>query len=185
DPLVFSPDTTDHQNLLHAYEIFDLPLVADLAVLSACHSGEGPWENGEGYMSLSRAFRYAGCPNIVMSLWQAEDAASQQIMREFYAHLSQGMAKHEALRQAKLNYLAHGHLTHPFFWAGYVMVGDAQALPQTFAWEQWALGLGMLLLGILLVLGIRNRRLTGRRSRTSFHPSGKNPTGVSWISSRG
>jgi hypothetical protein len=66
-------------------------------------------------MSLARAFKYAGCANILMSLWQADDQATAQIMRGFYQHLKQGLGKDEAIRRAKLDYLADRQPQSPVF----------------------------------------------------------------------
>ncbi len=67
-----------------------MEIPADLAVLSACETGYGKLEWGEGIMSLARAFAYAGCPSIVMSHWLVDDKASAQLMDHFYRYLSEG-----------------------------------------------------------------------------------------------
>ena len=105
--LVFSQDQDSlEDDFLYAYELYNMQLNAELAVLSACQTGIGKIQRGEGIMSLARAFMYAGCPNIAMSLWQADDEATAEIMTAFMAYLKDGMGKAEALRRAKLNYLA-------------------------------------------------------------------------------
>ncbi len=115
---------------LNAYEIYQLSLDAELAVLSACNTGIGKINKGEGVMSLSRAFMYAGCPNIVMSLWQAQDQATGQIMYTFFENLKKGLPKHEALQEAKLHFLASAdpYKAHPANWATFVLLGDHQPL---------------------------------------------------------
>ena len=77
-------------------------------------------------MSLARAFAYAGSPSIVMSHWPANDQAASTLMQQFYQYLADGQAKDEALRQAKLDYLqnAPGATAHPFYWGGFVLLGD-------------------------------------------------------------
>lgn len=114
---------------LYTEEIYQLPLQADLVVLSGCNTGIGKWQRGEGLMSLARAFAYAGCPNLLTSLWQVDDAATRLLMERFYQHLSEGKGKAAALRQAKLDYLASGHLSHPSFWSGFVLIGDDDPVP--------------------------------------------------------
>ncbi|MBK7938114.1 MAG: CHAT domain-containing protein [Lewinellaceae bacterium] len=116
---------------LHAYEIYILRLKADLVILSACNTGHGQLAKGEGVMSLARAFKYAGCANILMSLWQADDRATAQIMQGFYQHLKQGMGKDEAIRRAKLDYLATDTRNHPFFWGAFVLIGDDTPVPMS------------------------------------------------------
>ncbi|MEZ4688498.1 MAG: CHAT domain-containing protein [Bacteroidia bacterium] len=109
---------------LYAYEIYNLPLQAELLVLSACQTGYGKQRDGEGVMSLAHAFHYAGCPNIVTSLWQADDQSTARLMELFYLELKSGKPKDKALQQARLNYLAEGNQSHPFYWGAFVLVGD-------------------------------------------------------------
>ncbi|MEZ4775131.1 MAG: CHAT domain-containing protein [Bacteroidia bacterium] len=133
--LVFSEDDFSlDDGFLYTYEIYNLDLQADLAVLSACNSGYGELRKGEGIMSLARAFRFAGCANVLMSLWLAEDAATENIMKTFYQCLDIGDGKSDALRKAKLNYLSESAGNHPAFWAGFLMVGDNLPVKKKFPW---------------------------------------------------
>lgn len=116
-----------HDGILTASELHNLQLNADLAVLSACNTGFGTIKKGEGIMSLSRAFRYAGVPSTVMSLWKVPDDATSKIMTSFYQFLKDGDSKDSALRRAKLAYLDQTitpEQKHPFYWAGFVAAGD-------------------------------------------------------------
>lgn len=146
DSLLLSIEEKD--GFLHAYEIYNLPIRADLAVLSACETGSGQVKGSEGVMSLARAFRYAGCPSIVMSLWKAEDNATRDLMVLFYENLKDGMGKDEALQKAKLKFLETSDKQHPHFWANFVLIGDD--LPVTPDNPKWPL----ILLGVVLVLVI-------------------------------
>ena len=130
--LVFSkPDQkfTD-DGYLNAYEIYNMKLNARLAVLSACETGSGKLQQGEGVMSMARGFIYAGCPSIVMTLWQVEDKSGVKIMEDFYHYLSKGKRKDVALRMAKLNHLNNSDplTAHPHFWLGYVNIGNPEPL---------------------------------------------------------
>jgi CHAT domain-containing protein/tetratricopeptide (TPR) repeat protein len=130
--LVFSkPDqkSTD-DGFLNAYEIYNMKLNARLAVLSACETGSGKLQRGEGVMSMARGFIYAGCPSIVMTLWQVEDKSGVKIMADFYKYLSKGKRKDVALRMAKLNHLNNSDplTAHPHFWLGYVNIGNPEPL---------------------------------------------------------
>ena len=118
----------ENDNYLYAYEIYNLNLAADMAVLSACNTGSGQSVKGEGIMSLARAFKYAGCPNVVMSLWVADDATTAKVMEEFYQNLKNGMGKADALRKAKLSFINSRSLTHPFLWGSFVLVGDNETV---------------------------------------------------------
>lgn len=162
--LVFSEDADSTEDgFLKAWEIYNMQLNADLAVLSACNTGRGKMVRGEGLMSLARAFRFAGCPNIVTSLWQAEDASTSWIMQQFYDHLATGMGKDAALRQAKIDYIDSHETTHPFFWSAFVLIGnDAPVeLSGTSNNWLWLLASGGALL--LIVMGLRKVR-RGRAS---------------------
>jgi CHAT domain-containing protein/Tfp pilus assembly protein PilF len=114
-----NPPTED--GLLAAYEIFNLKLKADLVVLSACETGLGKEVKGEGLMSLTRAFMYAGTPSVVVSLWNVNDQSAADLMIRFYRHLQAGKTKSEALRQAQLETIRDNGF--PFFWAPFVLVG--------------------------------------------------------------
>jgi len=124
----------ENDGFLHAYEIYNLKMNAEMAVLSACNTGRGHLAKGEGVISLARAFKYAGCPNVLMSLWQADDQATAQIMQDFYKNLKQGMGKDEAIRQAKLTYLGANSRNHPFFWGAFVLIGDDAPVKQPTQW---------------------------------------------------
>lgn len=127
--LVFSKDGSgvdpDGDGYLHAYEIYEMDLRAQLAVLTACETGAGS-ADAEGVRSLGYSFAYAGCPSLVTSLWSIDEKMSSEIIARFYQYLADGMPKHQALRQAKLDHLAiaSDELALPYYWAGLVLVGD-------------------------------------------------------------
>ena len=126
--LIFTENNDDEDDVLRAYELQSMQLNAQLAVLSACNTGSGKLEKGEGIMSLGRGFRRAGVPNILMSLWQVDDESTRQIMGSFYQHLKAGRPTDEALRQAKLDYLQTGRKSFPFYWSAFVLMGDNEGL---------------------------------------------------------
>lgn len=160
--LLFSSekDTLEDGNL-HAYELFNLDLSANMAVLSACNTGFGKVHKGEGVQSLGRAFAYAGCPSIVMSLWPAPDEATSEIMKVFYAELAKGSSKDAALRTAKLAFLENqpDFLLHPFYWAGFIVQGNTDPIFRrpmgTMTWI--LLGLGSVL-SFLLIRKVLSRQ---------------------------
>lgn len=143
---------------LHAYEIYPRDLKAELTVLSACETGLGKWKHGEGMMSLARAFKYAGCSNIVMSLWQADDQASSEVIAQFFTYLKQGYPKDEALRLAKLKFLEQGNgKQFPHYWATFVLVGDDEGVQfrqsplRGNTWKILLAGLLILALGLWML----------------------------------
>ncbi|BDS14067.1 CHAT domain-containing protein [Aureispira anguillae] len=131
--LAFSENlATEEDNFLHAYEISQLDLNAQLVVLSACETGVGKFEQGEGVLSLARSFMYAGVPSLVVSLWQVHDFSTALLMQDFYANLMTEMNKAEALRQAKMTYMDHakGITAHPAFWSAFIPIGDSSPIVQ-------------------------------------------------------
>ena len=150
--LVFAAekDTTEDR-FLYAYELYNMQLKAEMAVLSACETGGGQLQQGEGVMSLSRAFKYAGVPNIVMSFWKADDFYTKNIMTQFYQYLKTGTNKNKALQQAKIAQIASAkdnkEAAHPFYWANFVLVGNEKSMQ--FRQPQ---GLGWLVSGMLLLM---------------------------------
>jgi CHAT domain-containing protein len=120
---------------LKTYQLYNMQLNARLAILSACNTGMGHIQKGEGIISLSRAFRYAGCPAIIMSLWTANDESVARITGGFLDYISKKEDKDKALQQAKLDYLhqADPLMAHPYFWAGLTLIGDTAPLQFTTA----------------------------------------------------
>ncbi len=129
--LVFalSNDSTE-DGLLNTYEIFNMSLHARMAVLSSCGSGEGILMKGEGVVSLARGFAYAGCPSLLMTLWEVEDRAGTDLMVDFYKKLRKGYSKDVALQKAKLDFLTKSDQlqAHPFYWSSYICIGDQSAI---------------------------------------------------------
>jgi len=146
-------------NFLEAHEISNLQLHNDLVVLSACETGYGKFEQGEGIMSLARSFMYAGVPSLVVSLWQVSDNSTAIIMEEFYQNLANGDNKDEALRQAKLSYIDNieGLGSHPAFWSPFIQLGDTSPIVLKNGGFRWYIGLGIGLL-FLLAVGVFRRR---------------------------
>lgn len=121
-----------YDSRLYMPEIYTLDLdQTKMIVISACEAGGGKLMKGEGLISLSRAFAFAGCPSIITSLWKADDEFTAALMISLYRNLKKGYSKDEALRHAKLEYLhsEQGHgLKSPAVWANFVCIGDAGAL---------------------------------------------------------
>ncbi|MES1243460.1 MAG: CHAT domain-containing protein [Acidobacteriota bacterium] len=110
---------------LRSYEISDLDLGADLAVLSACQTGLGSDIRGEGLVGLTRSFVSAGVPRLVVSLWSVSDRGTAELMRRFYkALLVHGLAPPTALRCAQISMLKNERLSDPYYWAAFVFQGE-------------------------------------------------------------
>ncbi|MBS1546166.1 MAG: CHAT domain-containing protein [Bacteroidetes bacterium] len=155
----------DGDGYLHAYELYALDLNAQLAVIAACETGNGKVDPGEGVRSLGAGFAYAGCPSLVAALWSIDEKTSAAILESFFNHLSDGMPKHLALRQAKLDFLADAHdeAELPYYWAGLVLTGDVRPVVQSGTpWWWWGLGGAALLILVVVLVRARSRRGTSR-----------------------
>ncbi len=110
---------------LYVREIYNLSLNADLVTLSACQTGLGELRRGEGIIGLTRAFTYAGAKSIVNSLWSVDDNRTMMLMVDFYRRLKNGERKDAALSAAKRAFVESKDVhAHPFFWAGFIGIGD-------------------------------------------------------------
>jgi CHAT domain-containing protein len=122
-------DTHGDDGILTSLEVSALSLTGtELVVLSACQSGVGEIENGEGVLGLRRSFQQAGARTVVMSLFDVPDASTATLMSRFYESWLAGMSKSAALREASLSILREnrksGRGTHPLFWGGFILAGD-------------------------------------------------------------
>jgi CHAT domain-containing protein len=123
---VLAPGGPDQgeDGLLEAWEILDLKLDADLVVLSACQTAQGGIGDGEGLIGLTWAFLAAGSRSVVASQWPVDSAASRAFMVRFHQRLLRGESKSEALQGAARDLAAQPFYRHPFYWAGFILVGD-------------------------------------------------------------
>ncbi len=151
----FSSDSLQN-NLLYNHELYQLRLNADMVVLSACETGIGELQRGEGIISLARGFSYAGAKSIITTLWSVNDKSSQILMKYFYEYIDAGYAKDQALRQAKLDYLQKNKIDGiaPYYWAGVVPFGDMTAIElKEENGYGWWITLGIFVLFGLFFLG--------------------------------
>lgn len=158
--LVFHPNNHNpaDSNFVYAWQIRQMNLPVELAVLGFCDSGNGKINPGEGLFSLSRDFALAGCKNMVVSTWPLSDEPAAYITDKFYDYLLKGYGKADALLQAKKDYLAedaHRLSRHPYYWAGLSLLGDNTPMrldkpgPRKWLWGglilSLSLGLGLIL----------------------------------------
>jgi CHAT domain-containing protein/uncharacterized protein HemY len=122
--IALAPSAQD-DGFLTASEILDLKLNAELVVLSACNTGAGEI-TGDGVIGLSRSLIAAGVPSVVVSLWYVPDAATTDLMIEFYRILQENPDKAQALRGAMLTTMKQH--SDPFAWAGFTLIGEAEQL---------------------------------------------------------
>jgi CHAT domain-containing protein len=125
--VLLSDPIHDEDGFLEASEIVQLPLHAELVVLSACNTAVGPLEGQEGVATLSRAFLLAGARTVVSTLWSVEDESTLYLMKSFYAELNRGRGSADALAIAKRNMLKNfGTNALPYYWAGFTLEGVSE-----------------------------------------------------------
>ena len=121
----FDERGAERNGFLRLHDIYNLRLDADVAVLSACETALGRDIRGEGLVGLTQGFMYAGARSVVASLWQVPDRAAAELMTRFYRHLLQGdQLPAAALRRAQAELAAERRFADPYFWSGFVLIGD-------------------------------------------------------------
>lgn len=141
-------DTLENE-LLYVKDIYNLQLQSEMVTLSACQTGIGENRKGEGIISLSRGFSFAGTGNINTSLWNVSDSKTAKLMKLFYQNISNGDTKDQALRKAKQSFIAgytDNMQVHPFFWTAMISIGDMRSIevpwqPYPLLWVAVFIGL--------------------------------------------
>jgi len=119
--LTLVPPGTD--GYLRMTDVMGLKMNADIVVLTACQTGVGRQISGEGTMGMGRGFQYAGAKSILVSLWSVSEPRSVDLVKSFFSHIKEGKSKLEALDSARRE--LRKRFDHPFFWAGFILVGEA------------------------------------------------------------
>jgi CHAT domain-containing protein len=158
-----APGDTTESSHLTANDLYNMQLHADMAVLSACNTGFGKINRGEGIMSFARAFSFAGVNSAIISLWQVPDKATARLMVSFYQYLKEGKTKDVALQLAKKSFVRnYPQMAHPYYWSGFILSGnnDVISFPTDTRW--WWIGGVLLILLAIAMWTIRKRILPGR-----------------------
>lgn len=152
---------------LSLHELYVLNLNVDLVVLSACETGVGRLEQGEGAMSLARGFQYAGAKNMLFSLWKINDLSTSRIMAYFYKNHDESESVFWANCQSKLDYLQDEDIENikksPYYWSTFVFYGDLTKPSQNNYIYPSIFAISLLIaVLLLLVLKKQNGKRTSR-----------------------
>lgn len=111
---------------LHAYEVFNLKLPAEMVVLSGCRTGLGQEIQGEGLIGLTQAFLYAGASRVMVSLWNVQDQSTSVLMADVYRGMlgPRKLRPSAALREAQLKMMKNPRWASPYYWAAFTIQGE-------------------------------------------------------------
>jgi CHAT domain-containing protein len=124
--LLASGDAKKEDGYLEAGELMHMDLGAELVVLSACDTARGKYASGEGIIGFSWALFAARCRTQVVSQWKVDSAATSVLMRNFHRNVRNDSTKAaSALQKTIMSMLKTPQYRHPFYWAGFVVLGDA------------------------------------------------------------
>ena len=139
----------EQQETVTYNEISHLNLDFDLVTLSACETGLGQFQEGDGMRSMANAFLTAGVNSLVYSLWRVNDQTTSDLMTQFYKNLN-GNDKTKAMQKAKLEYLENAapFKRHPYYWAGFCVI-SSDNLPSGNMYY-WLIGISVLLIGYFI-----------------------------------
>lgn len=161
-PVIFFSNVNDAENdgILEASEIVQLKLNSDLVVLSSCNSGMGDVDESEGIIGMTKAFFEAGAKSVVVSLWEVNDKYTSKLMTLFYEHLSRGMGKADALRNAKIDFI-NDYSPNPYYWSAFILSGNTDAVIINASGRSAHIILmlgGVIIVSLLMMLLIQRRK---------------------------
>jgi CHAT domain-containing protein len=152
----FYPDSNSQsKGRLYTHEIYNMHLsLHELVILSACESGSGQTIEGEGLLSISRAFMYAGAEGIISTLYKTDDLVTAFLMKRLFSYIQEGLPPEQALRKSKIDLLESGEINlrfkAPNYWSNFIYVG--KVVPQKKSTWKTILLVSMLILIIPLAI---------------------------------
>lgn len=152
-------DSTD-QHLLYVKDLYQMQLNAEMVVLSACETGIGKLQKGEGIISLSRGFSFAGAKSLVTTLWSVNDVQTSKLIGLFYKNLGKKEDKNTALSLAKREFIKNSppQFAHPYYWSAPVLVGDVSPVNVGGVFFGVWIGIGILMLLVLIFMFLKRRQ---------------------------
>ena len=143
-------------------ELYSMDIHPELVVLSACETGIGKLQKGEGPMSIARGFQYAGAKNILFSLWQINDASTATLMSLFYKSYKKTQSAHAANRRSKLDYLQDKSVSNikksPYYWSAFMYYGKIEEEERKSTAFYYFIGSFAFIIGLFLWLRKRKTK---------------------------
>jgi len=118
-----------HDGVLKLEDLYGKNIPVDLFIISACKSGSGPREYGEGTKSFARSFIYSGARGTISTIWSVDDFTTAGLLSKFYDGLSHEIDVVHSLSDAKKLHIKTckvQELRNPFYWAGLIFTGDPE-----------------------------------------------------------
>lgn len=139
---------------------YSLNINPKLVVLSACETGVGKLQKGEGALSVARGFQYSGANNLLFSLWKVNDLSTSQLMSSFYKNYKNNSSGYLSNHHAKLDYLKNKNIENvkksPYYWSSFVFYGNLEA-PAT-NYTNYILIITFILILLLLFIKFKNAK---------------------------
>ncbi|QHI38705.1 hypothetical protein IMCC3317_40990 [Kordia antarctica] len=146
---------------LYVNDLYNLDLSNDLVILSACETGVGLLQKGEGSINLTRGFKYAGIDNIVFSLWKINDLSTSIVMGDFYKNLVKTESAFIANQSSKLSYLENAEISNikksPYYWSSFMYYGDLTKQKEPNYLLFISIGLCVVVILLFVIWNIKNR----------------------------
>ena len=127
-----TPKDTTKGQVLYVKDLQNINLPTELVVLSACETGIGELQRGEGVVSVGKGFSYAGAKSVLTTLWKINDNSAAKLMPLFFENIKAGQAKDIALSNAKNTFIKTQRHTHPYYWSGYLVYGDTSKIKLSY-----------------------------------------------------
>lgn len=138
-------------------QILNKNIDLDMVTLSACETGLGNLQYGDGINSVGRSFIGAGTKSVIYTLWNVNDQTTSQLIKSFYHYLSEGKSIDASLRKAKLDYLDSNPLeiSQPYYWAAFTATGHTHISTDHFNYWPFVLGVFIILVGLIIYIKIK------------------------------
>jgi CHAT domain-containing protein len=101
--------------------------LTNLVILSACETGIGKLQQGEGVFGFNRGFAALGIPSTITNLWSVDNRANYRLTELFYKYVSQNLPLDIALQKSKID-LLEGDIKLPYFWAASALSGKTNVI---------------------------------------------------------